>query len=280
MTGVLTPEEYAAYYAAEVGDTPAAPEAVVEVAADTPDMTEAEVPEVAETDAADEGYYEETTDGVEESAASGVGLSAIPAMLILALFLFLVWRGVVSNSGPVCGRPWLAMLALSTAAAVSFSLLRSAFAPRAQTSAYDELSKGTGFFPKVFGATGGGALAGPALAFSMVPFAIFLSFFQYLVTVFILFFQKPRAGISEILKKSLIAAGISLATSAIFIVVFLVLSNVPAFRAILTIGTKLPFIGTFIQNNSFALLASNPLAVFGGLASFGIACSAVNEPPQ
>lgn len=282
MTSVLTPEEYAAYYAAEVGDTPAAPEVgeVAEVAADVPEVGVADDTSVTEDmaqDAADETSEADVFEGTDTPVSAG-GIGSIPAILVLALYTFLVWRGATSSSGPVCGRPWLAMLSLSTAAAVAFSLMKNTFSPRQSVSAYDELSKGTSFFPKIFGAAGP-AVAGPTLALSMIPFAIFLAMFQYLVTSVIIYFQKPRAGISEILRKSFIAAGISLLMSAIFIIVFLILSNIPAFRFILTIGTRLPFVGTLIANNVHFLLATNPLAILSGITAFGVACSAVNEPP-
>lgn len=279
----LTPEEYETAYRQAVAE---------QAQAETVDVP-AEVP--AETEYFDETgtqyyyddsgapyYYDETgTAQYYDAAATGPagGIGSIPAILILGLFAFLVWRGATSNSGSVCGRPWLAMLALSTAAAVSFSLMKNAFSSREPMSAYDELSKGTSFFPKVFGSAAPGVAAGPSLALSMIPFALFLALFQYLITVLLLFFQKPRAGISEILRKSFIAAGISFLMSAIFIVLFLVLSNIPIFRAILTVGTRLPFVGSLIENNAHFLLAWNPLAILSGITAFGISCAATNEPP-
>lgn len=280
MTEVaLTPEEYAAAYEQAMAESNAMADsgAGAEEAIDTTEYAVPEDVSVADdANGVDESYGAEEYETAEATPAGGIG--SLPAIAVLGLFSFLVWRGASSSSGSVCGRPWLAMLSLSTAAAVAFSLMKNAFSPRQSVSAYDELSKGTSFFPKVFGAAGPSATAGPALALSMIPFAIFLAIFQYLVTALIVYFQKPNAGISEVLRKSFIAAGISFLFSAIFIVLFLVLSNIPIFRAILTVGTRLPFVGTLIQNNAHFLLALNPLAIISGITAFGIACSAVNEP--
>jgi hypothetical protein len=48
----------------------------------------------------------------------------------------------------------------------------------------------------------------------------------------------------------------------------------------MTIATRLPFIGSFINQNFFFTMATSPLNLLGALAAHGIACSLVKEPPK
>lgn len=228
-----------------------------------------------------DGYYDSEGNYVDsqgnygdyvEEKQSVFGLSSI---LVLALFCFLLYRGIVSTSGSVCSRGWVAMLFLPIAAGISYGLLKKVVSPSPSSSVYDEAGKVTGFFPKIFGSVGGGAASGNiSRAITLSSFAIFMALFQVVVTSIILIFQKPEAPRSAIFKRALIAGGISLLFSAIFIIAITAVSTViPVVRSILMLTEKLPFVGSLIGNNFYMFLAVSPLAMLGALTSYGISCS-------
>jgi hypothetical protein len=282
-------------------------------------------------------------------------MSSVAVIGILGLFAFLVYRGIVNKSGSVCGRGWVAFLMLPIAAAVMYTLFRSAvyggglstsapaqsapvrqqqgkvqFSPtrpmvpvgkgvniplsrkgvtqagkqvlqtgkqtiqsgkqalqtgKATVQALKSAKNLTGlaktYAPGLKSLKGGSLGGNVERTKSLVGYAIFLAFIQYLISAVIIMAQKPTAPKTEVFKKSFVAAGISMIFSMIFIVAVTVVANViPVVKGIMTIATRLPFIGSFINQNFFFTMATSPLNLLGALAAHGIACSLVKEPPK
>lgn len=223
-------------------------------------------------DGGDNYQYDQYDQGEEAAATSVFGATSIG---ILGLFAFLIFMGIRSNSGSVCNRGALAFLMLPIASAVMYGLLKKAFTPTVGLS--DELGKAQGFLGRLAkGTAGGGSSGNLSRIFSMATFALFMAFIQYLVTAVIVMFQKPDVPKTVVFKKSFIAFGISFIFSIIFIVAFTLVTNlIPPVKAVFTIGSRLPIIGSFINQGAYMILATSPIAMLASWGAHGIACSAM-----
>uniref|UniRef100_A0A6C0BMS0 Uncharacterized protein n=1 Tax=viral metagenome TaxID=1070528 RepID=A0A6C0BMS0_9ZZZZ len=222
-------------------------------------------------------------------------LAKVPMIAILGLFAFLMIGGLLSKRGSVCGRGWLAFLMLPLAAAVVYSLFTGWLNPpeplfnqadiqdavqrfgaqaatkAGKTAVAKYLKKG------LAKKTGGGSLA---RAKSMLGYALFLAFFQYVATALVVMIQKPDVPKNMIFKRSFIAAGISFLFSIGFIIAFTIISNViPVVKSVLMVAQNLPVVGRLMNDNIYYAIALSPLHMLGALAAHGIACSFMNAPP-
>lgn len=221
----------------------------------------------------DQVVYEEDGKFYVEDAPKPPSAFGFSTILILGLFLFLLINGLRSSGSP-CGRSWAAFLFLPFAAAVIWGMFSSF-----NVDSGDEIGKVRGFLPKIFGKVGAAGPAGGnfARAFSMGSFAIFLAFFQYIVSVIMIMMVKPEVPKSTVFRRGFVASGISLLWSIIFIVVLtLVTTFIPPLRAVIMFAERLPFIGTLMNQGAYWILATSPVAMIGALSAHGIACSAAN----
>lgn len=221
--------------------------------------------------------------------------SKLPAIAILGLFSFLLVGGLLSKQGSPCGRGWLAFFMLPLAAAVTYSLISDWLFPRpplfnqadvqeaaqkvgasiATKAGKDAMAKllKKGLAKK----TGGGSMA---RAKTMMGYALFLAFVQYIVTALVVVIQKPTVPKNTVWKRSFIAAGISFLFSMGFIVAFTIIANViPAVRGVLMVAENLPIVGNLMNQNIYYAIALSPIHMLSSLAAHGIACSFMPEPP-
>ena len=222
-------------------------------------------------------------------------LAKVPMIAILGLFAFLLVGGLLSKRGSVCGRGWLAFLMLPLAAAVVYSLLTGWLNPPeplfnqadiqeaaqrfgAQAATKAGKTAMAKFLKKGLAKkTGGGSLA---RAKSMVGYALFLAFFQYIITALVVVIQKPDVPKNIVFKRSFIAAGISFLFSMGFIIAFTIISNViPVVRGVLMVAENLPIVGRLMNENIYYAIALSPIHMLGALAAHGIACSTMKAPP-
>jgi hypothetical protein len=182
-------------------------------------------------------------------------MSQVYQIAILGLFAFLLIGGMMSSYGSVCGRGWLAFLMLPLAAAVGYTLLNNLL-PQMGADAGDAEE----------GAAAEGAVAPP----SLMGFAVFLAFFQYLTTAIMVMIQKPAVPKYDVFRKSFVAAGISFLVSMVFIAGFK-----GAAGPFKLIGRLVPRVGKAVTAAGISSVAMNPLVMLGALAAHGIACSAM-----
>jgi hypothetical protein len=222
-------------------------------------------------------------------------IAKVPMFAILGLYAFLLIAGLLSKRGSPCSRGWVSFLMLPLAAAVVYTLVSGWINPpqplissediqqavlkygaQAATKAGKEavamfLKKG------ITDKVGGGSLA---RAKTLVGYALFLAFFQYIATALMVVFQKPDVPKEQVFKRSFIAAGISFFFSIGFIVAFTVISTViPAVRGVLMVAENLPIVGRLMNENIYYAIALSPIHMLGALAAQGIACSFMNPPP-
>lgn len=219
----------------------------------------------------------------------------VPMFAILGLYAFLLIAGLMSKRGSQCGRGWISFLMLPLAAAVVYSLVSGWISPPQPLIDPAEIQAAV----QKFGAQaatkagkvavsrflkqgvakkmGGGSMA---RAKSMMGYALFLSFFQYVITALVVMIQKPDVPKSQVFKRSFIAAGISFFFSMGFIVAFTIISNViPAVRGVLMVAENLPIVGRLMNENIYYAIALSPIHMLGALTAHGIACSFMQPPP-
>jgi hypothetical protein len=216
------------------------------------------------------GDYTDTYGGdyVEEKKS----IFGVTSIAVLGLFAFLCLMGLRSTNGAVCSQGALAFLFLPIASAVMYGLLKGVVS---SVSSGNEFEKAKGLFPKIFGNVGGGS-GNLGRISSMLGFATFFALIQYFLTVIFIMYKKPTVPKSTVFRKSFIAFGINFLFSIIFIVAITIVSNViPPVKAVLTLGTKLPFIGTLMTQGFFWTLATNPLSMLGSYLAHVSACASV-----
>lgn len=198
-------------------------------------------------------------------------MSNFQSVAILGLFSLLVVGGLMSKMGSPCGRGWLAFLMLPLAAASVYILVNNVIAQKALTpSGVPGAGLGAEGAPAKQGVKAklssffGGKGKGDS---SLIGYAIFLAFLQYVMTTIFTMVHKPGVAKYTVIQRSFIAAGIS------FVISMLSIFGLKAASAPLALISKVPVVGKFLGKSMVYGLALSPMLIIGALAAHGISCS-------